>query len=460
LQELIAPHNVTFFNSAWEYIGSKTTLSTHLESITGIMGNVLAKEWPLSQVWVSEKMRWASSRVTTRVEDTAYCLLGLFDVNMPLLYGEEDKAFQRLQEEIIKSTPDLSIFGWTIPLRGRPDDSQIYCSVLARSPKYFSGCAHTYGPRSAKLDFSISHHGIAFSLALYMKSEAARKGFCYILGVFPDHDPKMPGGVLLRKVGDNRFLRIDPWRLYKYDQYTHNSYGTKYLLTKLNAAVWGFQKSLPTTSEWITDDQLASLRGHSLRIKLPQNMHVEEAWPKANFDDDHQLWFVTDVTENSDYAWGMLHLKLDLDPRREYRMGLSTKLEYLFFTNFWTSTLVEDEAFDCSLVPLTTHVAQFEDVKSVIAVPGCGNIRFSHAMDKNGIIPPTSPTIIDVAGTSDVMVVTFETRRILTRIREQKCFVVEFFTQLCPRENAPVVERVEKWRQRIKVDKSVIDDVH
>lgn len=55
-------------------------------------------------------MSWASGRVTTREEDIAYCLLGIFDVNMPLLYGEGGKAFMRLQEEIIKRSNDLSIF--------------------------------------------------------------------------------------------------------------------------------------------------------------------------------------------------------------------------------------------------------------------------------------------------------------------------------------------------------------
>jgi len=46
------------------------------------------------------------------VEDEAYCLLGLFAVNMPLLYGEGHNAFRRLQIEIINSTKDQSILAW------------------------------------------------------------------------------------------------------------------------------------------------------------------------------------------------------------------------------------------------------------------------------------------------------------------------------------------------------------
>jgi hypothetical protein len=57
-------------------------------------------------------MTWVSRRKTTRTEDLAYCLLGIFDISMPLLYGEGDKAFFRLQEEIMKTSGDQSLFAW------------------------------------------------------------------------------------------------------------------------------------------------------------------------------------------------------------------------------------------------------------------------------------------------------------------------------------------------------------
>ncbi|KAE9964419.1 hypothetical protein BLS_004887 [Venturia inaequalis] len=66
-------------------------------------------------------MSWAASRATTRLEDVAYCLMGLFDVNMPMLYGEGTHAFIRLQEEIIRRTEDYTIFAWTAdPLNNIP----------------------------------------------------------------------------------------------------------------------------------------------------------------------------------------------------------------------------------------------------------------------------------------------------------------------------------------------------
>jgi hypothetical protein len=62
---------------------------------------------------IAQRMSWASKRVTTRSEDIAYCLMGIFDVNMPLLYGEGgEKAFLRLQEELLRSSDDQSLFAW------------------------------------------------------------------------------------------------------------------------------------------------------------------------------------------------------------------------------------------------------------------------------------------------------------------------------------------------------------
>ena len=61
---------------------------------------------------MARRMLWASARKTSRKEDIAYCLLGIFGVNMPLLYGGGEKAFARLQEEVLKITEDQSIYAW------------------------------------------------------------------------------------------------------------------------------------------------------------------------------------------------------------------------------------------------------------------------------------------------------------------------------------------------------------
>ncbi|KAH7355012.1 heterokaryon incompatibility protein-domain-containing protein, partial [Rhexocercosporidium sp. MPI-PUGE-AT-0058] len=114
LQELIAPRNVRFYNCRWIYIGAKvdSNLLSLVARISGIDERVLVDASSLTNISVAKKMSWAASRETTKPEDLAYCLMGIFDVNMPLLYGEGSKAFLRLQEEIIKRSNDLSIFAW------------------------------------------------------------------------------------------------------------------------------------------------------------------------------------------------------------------------------------------------------------------------------------------------------------------------------------------------------------
>ncbi|PVH70486.1 hypothetical protein DL98DRAFT_472631 [Cadophora sp. DSE1049] len=103
LQELLAPRSVEFFSREGKSLGNKRTLEQQIHEITGVPATAL-RENSLSQFDVDERFSWAKSRQTTRGEDKAYSLFGIFDVQMPLLYGEgEVKAFQRLREAVDKS---------------------------------------------------------------------------------------------------------------------------------------------------------------------------------------------------------------------------------------------------------------------------------------------------------------------------------------------------------------------
>ncbi|KAK5703432.1 hypothetical protein LTR17_022116 [Elasticomyces elasticus] len=149
LQELIAPKRVLFCSAEWVVLGWKApyklshqitmvggqpSLNKLLSEITGIDEHVFA--WP--EIWreqqsVAQRMCWASRRQTTRPEDLAYSLLGLFSVNMPLLYGEgASKAFVRLQLEIIRKSTDESIFAW------EPHPFLWAGGLLAHSPQVFN----------------------------------------------------------------------------------------------------------------------------------------------------------------------------------------------------------------------------------------------------------------------------------------------------------------------------------
>ncbi|KAI9061680.1 HET-domain-containing protein [Trametes sanguinea] len=112
LQELIAPHIVIFLSAEWEVIDSKQNLATLISSKTGIDAPILTHRQKLATISVAKRMSWAAKRKTTKVEDQAYCLMGIFDVHMPTVYGEGSRAFLRLQEEICKHIDDDSIFAW------------------------------------------------------------------------------------------------------------------------------------------------------------------------------------------------------------------------------------------------------------------------------------------------------------------------------------------------------------
>ncbi|KAF2819108.1 HET-domain-containing protein, partial [Ophiobolus disseminans] len=106
LQELIAPASVEFFSKDQQRLGDKRSLENILHGITGIAVQALRGRH-LSNFSVNERMSWADRRETTRAEDAAYCLLGVFGIHMPLIYGEgQDRALNRLRKEITESMKD------------------------------------------------------------------------------------------------------------------------------------------------------------------------------------------------------------------------------------------------------------------------------------------------------------------------------------------------------------------
>ena len=118
LQELLAPENVEFYGSSWTLIGKKTSLAGHLELVTGIRKTYLTGESKISSASVATRMSWMAGRTTTLVEDIAYSMLGIFNINMNPQYGEGVKAFMRLQKALIESSTDESLFAWTTPPKG------------------------------------------------------------------------------------------------------------------------------------------------------------------------------------------------------------------------------------------------------------------------------------------------------------------------------------------------------
>ncbi|PIL33594.1 hypothetical protein GSI_04217 [Ganoderma sinense ZZ0214-1] len=164
--ELIMPSLVLFVSADWSKIfGNKVELAPVLEQVTGVSSRVLRREVHPFVVGVAERLSWASNRNTTRVEDEAYCLMGLFGISMLTIYGEGRQAFQRLQHEIMKQSFDTSLFAWG---HGFKVDQQIaperhigqsektflpyHSYLLSDSPKRFKklfGCTVRYTPAAA-----------------------------------------------------------------------------------------------------------------------------------------------------------------------------------------------------------------------------------------------------------------------------------------------------------------------
>ncbi|OBZ69801.1 hypothetical protein A0H81_10547 [Grifola frondosa] len=132
LQELIAPRESVFLAQNWSEVGTRKDMVHVIEEASRVHCNVLLGVLPLEEVSIADRMRWASRRSTTRVEDRAYSLMGLFGIHMPTIYGEGIEAFMRLQHEILQRTTDHTIFAWTFSDRPNWD------SCLTHGPECFS----------------------------------------------------------------------------------------------------------------------------------------------------------------------------------------------------------------------------------------------------------------------------------------------------------------------------------
>ncbi len=112
LQELIASRIVIFLSKGWEVLGSKHSLAADISSETGIDIEVLTFQKSVEEIPIARRMAWAHSRETSRLEDEAYCLMGIFGASIQTNYGEGRYAFIRLQEKILSQSTDQTIFAW------------------------------------------------------------------------------------------------------------------------------------------------------------------------------------------------------------------------------------------------------------------------------------------------------------------------------------------------------------
>ena len=112
LQEMLAPRELRFYNSTWTLIGTLRDLASDVAAITRVHQEAFTKQRSIYSYSIAQWMSWAANRKTTKIEDRAYSLLGLMDINMGIIYGEGSRAFQRLQDELLRTASDQSLFAF------------------------------------------------------------------------------------------------------------------------------------------------------------------------------------------------------------------------------------------------------------------------------------------------------------------------------------------------------------
>jgi len=281
LQELLAPDIVEFYDVGGACIGSKHSLAEGLASITGVARSDL-QGGDLYSISVATRMSWAARRQTKRVEDRAYSMLGIFDVSMPLIYGEGKKAFLRLQEEIIKRNNDLTIFAWGTPL-GSDIEQPHLVGPLAPSPAAFELSRISSYPQDFA-EFSLTNKGLILSGDVPLRTALKNFGHGKIIVYFiflgkvnekPGSLPIANGGIVLRKIGPKLFCRdgyfgietdLQILRVYEVSETC--------ILLDPNAATRGAQEN----------------RWHALRVPLNSFAKLTHTYPEALWDESDRLF--------------------------------------------------------------------------------------------------------------------------------------------------------------------------
>lgn len=281
LQELLAPFELIFFDRNWKLIGTRADLSESIKRVTGI---------PIRSWWnacVAAKMSWASKRETTRVEDIAYCLMGLFGVNMPTLYGEGHNAFNRLQLEILRKSNDESLFAWTT------DEEDIMThgdvgGLLASSPAAFSRSADIArgGFDVDRPPYSMTNKGLSLDLFLIRSDETVHGASAFVAPLNCKRGNKDdPLAIYLRRIYRDQFARV--------------------LVDKL--VPW-----VPSGSE----DQKPKFVRERIYIKEPERGFFKVNWWKSM--DDHLETFVSQGQPSGQYGFQRVQRIRTINDIREY----------------------------------------------------------------------------------------------------------------------------------------------
>lgn len=268
LQELIAPSKLVFLYDDWSVMSERNDIVDLITQITGIDQTYLSApptstdcrlQSRLHAASIAEKMSWASKRKTTRIEDTAYCLLGIFGINMPLLYGEGTNAFLRLQEEIMKRSDDQTLLAWY-----PPEDAPDELGVLATSPAAFANC-RDFIPCDVGMPtppFQITNKGLRIEMPV--SSDSFSYGRYGLLQCRTKQDPTTMIAIPLDNSRNNLYVRSKrPLSILSYQYWRAWSFTPVNLLPSLSFASSIVQP--PSYTVFLES--------------LPENFYIAEVYP-------------------------------------------------------------------------------------------------------------------------------------------------------------------------------------
>jgi hypothetical protein len=357
LQELVAPRNVTFYTTEWQLLGSKSHLWSMIQSVTSIPKQILVT-CDLAQVNVATKMSWAAQRQTTRVEDLAYCLMGIFGVHMPLLYGEGSHAFARLQQEIIKTSHDPSILLWGLQEKLKDfkmlDEYEVEGNVptlhlfghFATSPSDFTSTEHlvVLNDFPINADPIITGNGLRITLSVMKRNKF---NFAILPCALKD-EPECFIAIPLLHYRGNYYSRLRDVVLV-HATWTDDFIPTSILIKQPPASTATCNKSNEFTLIRIPDEEVSTrkLPARTVRAKVPALILEDTYWlPHAHFDQrrskvtlheprsgPHGILFLSESTSNrgrkfaivlgsnlssnsSDYVW-VAFVRIEQPPRVE-----------------------------------------------------------------------------------------------------------------------------------------------
>lgn len=369
LQELIAPKNITFFDKDWVRVGCKQSLVKELSAITKISEAILQHRQDLSTVSVAQKMSWAAHRHTTRVEDAAYCLLGIFSVHLPLIYGEKHRAFRRLQEAILTSGSDLSIFSWrrqpSSSSSVKQDQPRKYCGLLASEPSWFSESGPLVKKRRYdRAELFPCNGAIKVKMQFLVEMTHLNGGYRYLLPLDCAHEgnPSATLCVRLRKYGPNEFIRENPDVIETFvgtDLRKPIIPSNRYLL--LDVPIRDMGTAAPRRKPF---DLIGQSRTHAIQFKLPLGMSIQmlDISPGHRFDGEDVAFY---LNEESDYDSCMARMRVGvLSPLA----GGSDKADFecMFCALGWSSISPrpgDTGALQCAVLDYREYAAAFSEFR-------------------------------------------------------------------------------------------------